>query len=126
MAKKEGSPDLGHASAFDPAEFAAMTKKRIEDFVNAQSEVLGKFQETNREWLDRLQSEATLTSELASKLTAARSIPDAMTACQNWTNRRLEMMAEDGRHVLADSQKFMEVGTRLVFDGWLSRSGAST
>lgn len=61
MAKKEGSPDLGHASAFDPAEFAAMTKKRIEDFVNAQSEVLGKFQETNREWLDRLQSEATLT-----------------------------------------------------------------
>jgi hypothetical protein len=128
MAKKEGFPDSEHASAFNvmPAEFAAMTKKRIEDFVNAQSELLDKFQETNREWLDRLQSEATLASEFASKLTAARSIPDAMTACQDWTSRRFEMMAEDGKHVLADSQKFMEVGARLVSNGWLSRSGAST
>jgi hypothetical protein len=49
-----------------------------------------------------------------------------MAKKEGFSNLRLEMMAEDGRHVLADSEKFMEVGTRLVFDGWLSRSGAGT
>jgi hypothetical protein len=73
-----------------PSEFAAMGKRRIEDFVNAQTDLLEKLQASNRQWFDRMQSEANLASEFASKLTAARSIPDAMTACQEWANRRFE------------------------------------
>jgi len=70
-----------------------------------------------------MQSQAELASEFASKLTAARSIPDAMTACQDWTSRRFEMMAEDGQHLLADTQKFMEAGAHLFANGWLSKGG---
>ena len=48
-------------------------------------------------------------------------------ACQEWTSRRFEMIADDGKHLLADTQKFMETGARLVSNGWLSnRPGAST
>jgi len=37
------------------------------------------------------------------------------------------MMAEDGKHLLADTQKFMETGARMVSNAWLSsRSGVST
>lgn len=100
--------------------FAAMGKKRVEDFANAQTEFLGKLQEANRQWFERMQSEASLASEFASKLSAARSIPDAMTACQEWTSRRFEMMAEDGKHFLTDIQKFVETGSRLASNGWLS------
>ena len=57
-----------------------------------------------------------LRFQLASKLTAARSIPDAMTACQEW-GRRFEMMAEDGKHLLSDTQKFMETGAHLLANG---------
>ena len=74
--EKSSSPNLL------PAEFAEMEKKRVEDFVNAQTELVEKLQEMNRQWFDRAQSEANLASELASKLTAARSIPDAMAAYQ--------------------------------------------
>ena len=128
MAKKGSS---GHEAdrllLFNPmsTEFATMGKKRIEDFVNAQTEFLDTLQETNREWFDRMQSEANLTSEFASKLTAARSIPDAMTACQEWSSRRFEMMAEDGKHLLSDTQKFMETGAHLLANGWLTKSGGS-
>jgi hypothetical protein len=62
-----------------------MGKKRIDEFVKMQAELLDKLQETNRQWLDRAQSEANLASEFASKLAAARSIPDAMTAFQEWS-----------------------------------------
>lgn len=110
-----------------PAEFATMGKRRIEEFVNAQTELLEELQESNRQWFDRMQSEANQASEFASKLTAARSIPDAMTTCQEWANRWLEMMAEDRKHLLSDCQKLTETGARFLWSGWPSKSsGAST
>jgi hypothetical protein len=51
-----------------------------------------------------------------------------MTACQEWSQRRLALMAEDGKHLLADTQKLMEAGARmLTSSGWPSRQqGMST
>ncbi len=130
MAQKESQSERTEKSSLPnlvPAEFAAMGKKRMEEFANAQTELLDKLQEANRQWIGRMQSEANLASEFAAKLTAARSIPEAMTACQEWTSRRFEMMAEDGKHLLADTQKFMETGARLLSNGWMSsRPGART
>jgi hypothetical protein len=77
----------------------------------------------SRQWFDRAQSEANLASEFAFKLTAARSLPEVMAAYQKWTSRRFEMMAEDGKHLLADTQKFMEVGVRLLSNGSLINGG---
>ena len=99
------------------AELAAIGKKRVEECINAQTELLGRLQEKNQQWLDRLQQEANLASEFASKLTAARSIPDAMTACQEWTSQWFEIMTEDSRHLLADTQKLIETGARLMSNG---------
>lgn len=114
--QKSGTPNY---SLFDlaSADFAAETKKRIEEFANAQTELFDIFQETNRQWAHRIQAEATLASELTSKLTAARSIPDAMSACQEWGSQRFAMMAEDTKHLLDDTQKFMQAGTHLLMDG---------
>jgi hypothetical protein len=100
------------------AEFAAIGKKRIEDFVLVQTELLDELQETNRHWFDRMQSEANLASEFASKFTRVHSIPDAIVVCQEWTARHFEMAVEDGKHALADAQKIMKTGSRLLSDGW--------
>ena len=103
-------------------EFATMGKKRIEDFVNMQTELFENLQEANRHWLERVQSEATLASEFATKLTATRSISDAMTTCQEWTGRQIEMMAKDSKLLAADTQRFMETGARLLSSGWWSNA----
>jgi hypothetical protein len=102
---------------FLPGEFAAMGKKNVENFVTAQTELLNTLQRSNREWLNRVQSEASLTTEFASRLTMARTFPDAMTVCQEWSQRRLELMAEDGKHLLADTQKIMDAGRRMLTNG---------
>jgi hypothetical protein len=54
------------------AYIAAETKKRIEQFANAQTQQLDKLQEANRLCLDRIQTEANLASEFASKLSSGR------------------------------------------------------
>ena len=77
-----------------PADLAAEAKRRIEEFADAQTKQLDKLQETNRLWLDRMQAEANLASEFASKLAAARwysaiiSTRRLPQSCISWTTRR--------------------------------------
>jgi len=101
-------------------EFATMGKKSIEEFLNVQTELFKNLQETNRHWLEIVQSEAALASKFATKLTTTRSIPDAMTTCQEWTTRQIEMMTKDSKLLVADTQRFMETGTRFLSSGWWS------
>jgi hypothetical protein len=117
MAQKEARSEPAEKSPqfnLATADLAATAKKQIEAFTNAQSEALDNLQEMNHQWLDRIQAEAALASELASKLTASRSIPEAITTCQKWGSRRFEMMADDTKHLWDDTQKFMQASARLL------------
>lgn len=128
MAKKEDdSHEKERASAFTlmPAEFTATSRKRIEGFVNAQTALFDKLQESRQQWLVRMQSETELASELASKPAAAHSISEAMTAWQGWASRRLELVANDAMRLLDDTQRFVQIGTRLFAGDWLASTGAS-
>lgn len=129
MTPVESRTDLSAKSSppnLIPPEFVAMGKKQFEGFTKLQTELFKKLSETNRSWLERMQSEANLASEFATKLTAARSIPETATVYQELASRRLEMAAEDAKHLLADSQKFMETGAHLLANGWLANGHRNT
>jgi hypothetical protein len=102
-----------------PSTFITMGRKQIHECVKAHSELLDRFQEVNRSWLDHLQSEADLYTEFASKVAAARSIPDVAALLLEWNKRHMETAQVDAKHVLADTQRIMEVGARLLPGGWL-------
>jgi hypothetical protein len=102
-----------------PSAFITMGRKQIHECVKAHSELVDRFQEVNRSWLDHLRSEADLSTEFASKITAARSIPDVAALLLEWNKRHMEMAKVDAKHVLADTQRMMEVGARLLPGGWL-------
>jgi hypothetical protein len=102
-------------------EIPGMGNKWIEDLIKVQTELFQKLQKSNKQWLDRLQSEANIASDFASTLASARSIPDVMVACQEWSNRRFVMMVEDGKQLFADAQKFMETSGRLL--SWSNGKG---
>jgi hypothetical protein len=118
MAQKEGFTERIERAAVPNLlvfpEMAEMGKKRMESFVDAQRQLFNQLQETNRQWLDRMQSEAKVASDFANKVMGARSIPDAMSAYHEWANRQLEMTAEDAKRFFADGQKFIEASTRLL------------
>lgn len=102
----------------DPAALAATSRKQFEDLVSLQVELFDKFKDSNNQWFERMQTEASLASNFASRLSAARSLPDAMAACQDWYAQHFEMMAEDGKHMFADAQKAFETGAHLFSNGW--------
>jgi hypothetical protein len=102
-----------------PTAFITMGTKQVHECVKAHSELLDRFQEVNRSWLDHLQSEADLSTEFASKVAAARSIPDVAALLLEWNKRHMEMAKVDAKHVVADTQKIMQAGARLLPGGWL-------
>ena len=124
MTQKEIEAEKAKTSSnLIPPEFAAMGKKRIEEFVAIQTQQLDRLQEVSRNWFERMQSEATLASELGAKLTAARSMPEVASAYQEWATRHMEMAAEDAKRIFSDSQKLAEAGARLLSNGWQPNGG---
>jgi hypothetical protein len=104
-----------------PASLAETGKERAEQMFKLQAEFSKYLQEASKAWLARLQSESSLASQLASELAAARSLPETTTAWQHWTKRRIELFAEDSRRLLADTEKLMETGGRMLGKGWAPR-----
>jgi hypothetical protein len=74
-----------------PSAFMTMGRKQIHVCVKAHSELVDKFQEVNRSWLVHLQSEADLSTEFASKMAVARSIPDVAALLLEWNKRHMEI-----------------------------------
>jgi hypothetical protein len=78
-----------------PSAFITMGRNQIHECVKAHSELVDRFQEVNRSWIDHLKSAADLSTEFASKITAARSIPDVAALILEWNKRHMEMAKLD-------------------------------
>ena len=87
-----------------------------------QQDVLDAFEQTSRAWLARVQAEVELWSQLAAKLSATHSVPEALGACQESVTRRMQMAADDGKRLSGDCQEIMGKITRSLSHGWPSGS----
>jgi hypothetical protein len=92
-------------------QFLQFGKDRTDAMLNAQKELLEAYQEAGRSWLARMESEMELWKELAAKLTASRSLPEGLKAYSDSMSQRMQMAAEDGRHLFEDAQKLISAIT---------------
>lgn len=97
----------------DVAAAAADGRRQLEDFTETRDEIWDCLQDANRVWVERMQQEAALTAELATKLTASRSISDTATAFQDWTSKHIELTTEDTRRLFTDAQQMFKLGARF-------------
>jgi len=118
MTRTENKAATSSYPSINQPEFAAMGQKQMQQLFDIQAEFLERIHEAGQTWLDRMQSEAKLTSEFTEKLAKVDSLPEAITTCQNWNTRRLTMMADDGRRLVEETQKFMRTGSRFLSNGW--------
>jgi len=80
--------------------------------LRGQTEMLGLLSEIGQEWFARATTEAELAFKLPNTLTAARSVPDAISVYQEWLGEWMTMRGEDGRRLMSDSQRIVETGVR--------------
>ncbi len=87
-----------------------------------QQDVLDAFEQASRAWLARVQSEVDLWSQLAGKLAATHSLPEALSAYQESMTQRMQMAADDGKRLSSDCQEIMGKITKSLSHGWTSGS----
>jgi hypothetical protein len=86
------------------------------------SEFFNALQEVSRDWMGRATAEVELSLKLSKKLTAAHSVPDALTAYQEWLSEEINARAEDARLLMSNGQKIMDASSRLLSSNWTSSS----
>jgi hypothetical protein len=118
MAGKDSTSSTGDRSGGKPS--LNLATERAEAVVALQKELLEAYEEASRAWLARVESELALWSELASKLTAARSVPEAMEAYTKSVSQRMQMTTYDARRLFDDCQKVTQKITQSLNKGWPS------
>jgi hypothetical protein len=104
------------SSAGTTAPFGEIGARTVSAGLRLQTEMLGVLGEIGREWLTRATSEAELALRLPNKLTAARSLPDAFSAYQEWLHDWMNMFGEDSRRFISDGGKIIDAGVRCFAD----------
>ena len=70
--------------------------------------------------ISRATAQIELTSKLTERLGAAHSLPDVVSAYQEWLSKQMNACSEDARQFMTNSQEFMTTSTRLFSYGWSS------
>jgi len=117
MANKSTDGKSSGTTPFEPMDFFNFGKGQTDAALKMQKEILGAYEQASRVWLVRVQAEVELWSQLAAKLTATRSVPEALGAYQESVAQRMQMAAEDGRKLAEDCKEILGKITQSVSKG---------
>src|SRR5262245_13257127 len=110
-------------ASVNPTSVFAKGQEQTEAMLGLQKEVLAAYEQASRAWVARVRSELDLWTELAAKLSATRSLPEAMGTYQECVMQRMQMATEDGRRMSEECQKLLQTFTRPLADGWPTGRG---
>ena len=105
-----------------PASLLKLGQHQTEATLKVHKELLEAYEQASRAWVARIQSEVDLWSQLAAKLAATRSIPEALGAYQESVSRRMQMAADDGWRLSDDCKEIMGKITKSMSQGWQTGS----
>jgi hypothetical protein len=100
------------------APFFKMGGGQAEAEIALHREILDFYEPAGRAWLERVQSEVAMWTELATKLTATRSILEAIDTYAKYVSQRLQMAAEEGRRLAEESHQITQKITQAFAKGW--------
>jgi hypothetical protein len=98
---------------------------RLQATLDTQKEFFAACEEASRAWLDRIRRETELTAELTAQLGGCKSIADVAAAYQEWVQRHMQLLGEDGQKLMSESQKLAGAYARMFTNGF-SGAGKKT
>lgn len=107
----------------DLAGVGGLSEKQAAAFMEMQRGIYSLVENANRNWIARAETERNLATELAVKLSNAKTFPDAAKAYQEWMTGRMQTLSADGQRFVADSQKLLNLATQFMSNG---KQGPST
>lgn len=98
--------------AMKGAPFGDVEMPSVAAGLRLQKEIIGLLENISQDWFARATAEAELALRLPNKLTAARSVHDAVAAYQQWFGEWVNRCSEDSQRLFSDSEKIVDTGAR--------------
>lgn len=122
MAKVQPSEGSAETSVQEgQAQIAQFQKQCRDSIFDVQKELMSAYEEASRAWIARVKAEVEMWSELAAKLSAARSIPEGMETYAHCVSERMQMAVDDGRRLFVEAQKIIGTVTRSAPPTWFGQ-----
>ena len=102
--------------------FIAMGQGLPEATAALQKELLESYGRIGRAWLDRVQSEVTLWSDVSRRLSSTSSPSEAVETYTKLVSQRMQMAAEDAQRLFNESQEIMQKIGRALSMGCLKEA----
>jgi len=107
MASKDTTGSTGSKAGMPP-NVLNWGQSQAEAALNLQKAIMESCEQASRGWIDRMQSEISLWSDLANKLSGSKSVPEAFEAYTKCVSQRMQMAAEDGRKLVDEAQQITQ------------------
>lgn len=108
-----------------PREFMAVPRfnfgSELDALTSARKILLESYEETMRRWFERVETEASLWSELPARMAGSCSIATALKAYSDCVSRQMQMSMEDGQQLVEDYRRI----TRRVVNSLQSERSAT-
>ena len=114
MATKETSTS---SKVSAPADVTNWGQQQTETALNFQKAILESCEQASRAWVDRMQSEISLWSDLASKMSSTKSVLEAFETYTKCMSQRMQMAADDGRKLVEDAQQLTQKFAQSLGNG---------
>ena len=90
---------------------------QTETALNFQKAIMESCEHASRTWIDRMQSEISLWSDLASKMSSTKSVPEAVETYTKCMSQRMQMAADDGRKLVEEAQHMTQKFVQSLGNG---------
>jgi hypothetical protein len=121
MASKDTTGSAG-SKAGTPPFVLNWGQERTEAAMDLQKAILQSYEQTSRAWLDRMQSEVSLWSDMANKLSKTHTLPEALETYTQCVSQRMQMAADDGRKLVDEAQQITQKIAQSMGHGWPTAS----
>ena len=103
--------EVSGSRGFNPVPLFNFGSGTSEALLSAQKILMESCEESMRTWFERVQTEASLWSELPAKMAASGSPAKALEAYSDCVSRQMQMSVEDGQQLLDD---YRRIARRVV------------
>jgi len=87
-------------------------------FMAGQNALLREMSVCRQHWLESVQAQFGLTTELMHHVASAGTLPDLVNACQDCAAKRGSLVADEGKQLMDDYHRCVTTAAKCFFNGF--------
>ena len=109
--------ESAHKNGLSTFPFPFLDQNQRDAVVKLQNEFIDEVEIIGRAWFGRVRSEIEICTDLATKLSKSRTLPEGLAAYRGWVSQHVQISFENGQLLFDETQKMIAAFSRAAHTG---------